>query len=127
MNHDGEARRVPPIIIIFAVFLVLGGLAYAGYRASVSHTAEALYGLILDSPPPRLEKFPTETDRLERAQMLLTTWHNLDRPTPDLEKLRVMLPFPLRITRTIVIDNPEHLRRRAGEVFARDLALLSGR
>ena len=127
MDHDGEARRVPPIIIIFAVFLALAGLAYIGYRASVSQTVEALYGLILTTPPLRLEKFPTEADRLKRAQMLLGTWHALDSPTLDLTKLQVMLPFPLRITRTFVVSNNDDLRKRAGEVFARDLATLSGR
>jgi hypothetical protein len=45
----------------------------------------------------------------------------------DLQKLRVALPFPLRLTHTTRVDNPEYLRRQAGEIFARDLAALSGR
>ena len=126
-DKHGEARKVPPVIIVAALALALAGLAYWGHRAAVNHTVETLYGLILPAAPARPESYPTEAARFERCQKILAVWRYLDAPVIDLADMHVALPLPLRLTRTTRVDNPEYLRRRAGEIFARDLAALSGR
>jgi hypothetical protein len=48
-------------------------------------------------------------------------------PRSILEELGLDMPFPLRVTRTTHVANPEDLRKRAVAILARDLAALSGR
>jgi len=127
-NQQGGTRKAGAMIVtIAAVVLLLVGLAYMGHRAAVTDVVETLYGHILASPPARPESYPTEADRFDRCQKLLAAWRSLDTPTLHLEEMQVGLPFPLRVTRTLRVANPESLRKRAGEIYARDLAALSGR
>jgi hypothetical protein len=114
-------------VIVAAVVLTLIGMAYLGHRATVSNVVDGFYGRILASPPARPESYPTEAARLERSQKLLAVWRAVDRPTLSLEELSLDMPLPLRMTRSTHLANPEHLRKQAAAVFARDLALLSGR
>jgi hypothetical protein len=110
-----------------AAIVILAALAFMGHRAAVTHTVETLYGYILASPPENPGNFPTDEARFERSQKLLAVWRSLEEPTLDLEKLRVALPFPLRLTHTTRVENPQHLRQQASQIFMRDLAALSGR
>jgi hypothetical protein len=115
-----------PLFLLILIILV--ALAYIGHRAAVRHTVETVfYGNLLASPPPQLGNYPTELARLERCEKFLDSWRGLSGPVLDFERMGMYLPLPLRLTRTTAADNPEELRKKAGELFARDLAALSGR
>jgi hypothetical protein len=126
-NGNDTPKSGAVIVIISAVVLALAGVAYMGYRATVTHVVDRFYGNILTSRPARPESYPTEAARLERSQKVLAVWRGVDQPTLSLEELSLDMPLPLRMTRTTHLANPEHLQKQARAVFARDLAALSGR
>jgi hypothetical protein len=126
-DPDRESRKVPLTLVAAALILLVMGLAYWGHQAAVAHTVEMLYGRLLSKAPEAPEQYATEVERLERAERLLAIWSSLDGPTIDFETVGADLPLPLRLTRTLHADNPENLRKRAAEIYGRDLAALSGR
>jgi hypothetical protein len=127
-DQPREPRRVPAaIIVVVIVVLALLGLGYRTHRTAVEATLDGLYSGVLSMRLEQPEKYPVEAERFNRCQYLLGMWTALDGPTINLEEVGADLPLPLRLTRTFKIDNPEHLRKRAGEVLQRNLEILSGR